>query len=223
MNKFVNIHTHSDQNVDNDNIIEVKSINIDDNIDVDAFPFCTIAAHPYSIKSSSTFAKYNNFIKHNILKDNVIGIGETGLDRTHNDSFIRQKKIFLEHISLSEKYKKPMILHVVRAYPEVIALRKQTRAMMPWIIHGFHSNEQTANQLLRYNFYFSFCDVLFKNEERAKKLLEIIPMERIFFETDTRRISIMDVYNKASSISNKTIDEFRNIIFNNFVKIFKTI
>ncbi len=223
MNKFINIHTHSDQNVDNNDIIEVKSINVDDNTDVDAFPFCTIAAHPYSIKPSSSFIEYNSFLERNIIKDNVIAIGETGLDRTHNDSFTTQKRVFLEHILMSEKYQKPMILHVVRVFPDIIELRKQTRATMPWIIHGFQANEQTIEQLLRHNFYLSLGDVLYKNEERAKKLLEIIPLERLFFETDTRETSIIDVYNQASFLSNKTIDEFRKPIFSNFVKIFKTI
>lgn len=223
MNKFVNIHTHSSQITDNDEIIEVKSINIEDGIGIDALRLCSVAIHPWSVKNYFDNNSYIAFLENNAIKDNVIAIGETGLDRLYHETFSLQKDLLLKHIEISEKYCKPMILHVVRSFPEIISIRKQTKAKMPWIIHAFQSNVQTLEQLLPYDIYFSLSNVLFNNEKRAVELLSRIPKDRLFLETDDSNKSILSVYERAALLSGMTIDVLREDIFSNFVKIFRQI
>ena len=163
---------------------------------------------------------YIAFLENNAIKDNVIAIGETGLDRLYHETFSLQKDLLLKHIEISEKYCKPMILHVVRSFPEIISIRKQTKAKMPWIIHAFQSNVQTLEQLLPYDIYFSLSNVLFNNEKRAVELLSRIPKDRLFLETDDSNKSILSVYERAALLSGMTIDVLREDIFSNFVKIF---
>lgn len=220
MNKFVNIHTHSSQITDNDEIIEVKSINIEDGIGIDALRLCSVAIHPWSVKNYFDNNSYIAFLENNAIKDNVIAIGETGLDRLYHETFSLQKDLLLKHIEISEKYCKPMILHVVRSFPEIISIRKQSKAKMPWIIHAFQSNVQTLEQLLPYDIYFSLSNVLFNNEKRAVELLSRIPKDRLFLETDDSNKSILSVYERAALLSGMTIDVLREDIFSNFVKIF---
>ena len=220
MNKFVNIHTHSSQITDNDETIEVKSINIEDGIGIDALRLCSVAIHPWSVKNYFDNNSYIAFLENNAIKDNVIAIGETGLDRLYHETFSLQKDLLLKHIEISEKYCKPMILHVVRSFPEIISIRKQTKAKMPWIIHAFQSNVQTLEQLLPYDIYFSLSNVLFNNEKRAVELLSRIPKDRLFLETDDSNKSILSVYERAALLSGMTIDVLREDIFSNFVKIF---
>ena len=220
MNKFVNIHTHSSQITDNDEFIEVKSINIEDGIGIDALRLCSVAIHPWSVKNYFDNNSYIAFLENNAIKDNVIAIGETGLDRLYHETFSLQKDLLLKHIEISEKYCKPMILHVVRSFPEIISIRKQSKAKMPWIIHAFQSNVQTLEQLLPYDIYFSLSNVLFNNEKRAVELLSRIPKDRLFLETDDSNKSILSVYERAALLSGMTIDVLREDIFSNFVKIF---
>ena len=114
-----------------------------------------------------------------------------------------------------------MIIHAVRSYPDIIAIRKETKSNQPWIIHGFNGNEHSAEQLLRHDgIYLSLGDVLFKNEKRAERLLDIIPSDRLFLETDVAERSIVEVYEKASLLSGVATDILRKDIFDNFVKIF---
>lgn len=220
MSLFIDIHTHSEYIVSEKDIIKIRSINVDENVDIDALSFASVAVHPWSV-ADDKFIDYQCYIEDIILKENVIAIGETGLDRVYSDTFQIQKSFFLEHVKLSEKHKMPMILHVVRAYPDIIEIRKQTKATMPWIIHGFNANEQTVEQLLRHDFYLSLGDILFKDEEKSRRLLQVIPRERLFLETDDKDISILDVYQRASFLSGRAIDDIRTDIFSNFVKIFR--
>ena len=148
-------------------------------------------------------------------------IGECGLDRACDSDFELQREVFIKQIELSEQYHKPLIIHAVRSYPDIIAIRKETKSNQPWIIHGFNGNEHSAEQLLRHDgIYLSLGDVLFKNEKRAERLLDIIPSDRLFLETDVAERSIVEVYEKASLLSGVATDILRKDIFDNFVKIF---
>ena len=147
-------------------------------------------------------------------------IGECGIDRLCHVDLTIQKDVFIKQIEISEQYNKPMIIHAVRAHSDIISIRKETKAKMPWIIHGFQGNEHIVSQYLRHDIYLSLGDVLFKNESRATELLKIIPSERLFLETDVSERSIADVYEKASVLSGRSLDDLRSDIFNNFVKIF---
>ena len=60
------------------------------------------------------------------------------------------------HFELSELWCKPLLLHIVRAYPEIIGLRRKWKPAQPWIIHGFRGKPQLARQLLADGFYLSF-------------------------------------------------------------------
>ncbi|MBE6343119.1 MAG: hypothetical protein E7065_06965 [Lentimicrobiaceae bacterium] len=148
-------------------------------------------------------------------------IGECGLDRACDSDFELQREVFIKQIELSEQYHKPLIIHAVRSYPDIISIRKETKSNQPWIIHGFNGNEHSAEQLLRHDgIYLSLGDVLFKNEKRAELLLDIIPSDRLFLETDVAERSIVEVYEKASLLSGVATDILRKDIFDNFVKIF---
>ena len=151
----------------------------------------------------------------------LIAIGECGLDRACDSDFVLQREVFIKQIELSEQYHKPLIIHAVRSYPDIISIRKEMKPNQPWIIHGFNGNEHSAEQLLRHDgIYLSLGDVLFKNEKRAELLLDIIPSDRLFLETDVAERSIVEVYEKASLLSGVATDILRKDIFDNFVKIF---
>ena len=83
----------------------------------------SIGLHPYYIneatweKEFSTLQKFaaNNF---------VMAIGECGLDKNCNISFSLQQKVFSEQIILANSLQKPLVIHCVNAYHEVITILK---------------------------------------------------------------------------------------------------
>lgn len=215
MNPFVNIHTHQ-SHIDNEEFIEIKNIDVDEAVNVDVPFFYSIGIHPWNIG-------VQEFRSSGILEfwlNGSTAIGECGIDRVRGADIEVQKEIFIRQIEISERLHKPMIIHSVKAHSDIISIRKETKAKMPWIIHGFQGNEQIVSQYLRHDIYLSLGDILFKNETRATKLLSIIPTDRLFLETDDSEKSIVDVYEKASVLSGHSLDELRSDIFNNFVKIF---
>ena len=224
MRPYVNIHTHLNNHIDNKGCVEIKNIDVDNIADVDVSHFYSIGIHPWKVESeelrNSGIEELGDMVSRCLGDLNVKAIGECGLDRVCDVDFEIQKEVFIKQIELSEQLAKPLIIHAVRTYSDIISIRKETKAKQTWIIHGFQGNEQSAEQLLKHGIYLSLGDVLFKDEAKAKRLLQIIPLEKLFFETDVAERKIVEVYEKAASLSGIEMYKLRNDIFNNFVKIF---
>ena len=112
-----------------------------------------------------------------------------------------------------------MIIHCVRAYSEIIEVRKKTKATMPWVIHGFNSSVETMRQLLRYDMYISLGEVLYRNESQAVEILKNIPFDRLFLETDVSGRDIRDVYAKAAELMKCDIEVLCKQIFDNYGRL----
>ena len=82
------------------------------------------------------------------------------------------------HYELSETLRKPLILHIVKSFPEIIALRKQWKPTQPWIIHGFRSKPQLARELLAHGFHLSY------GKKYNPASLAITHASRLLRETD---------------------------------------
>lgn len=131
----------------------------------------------------------------NILAANpqVVAIGETGLDALKGATLEIQTTIFKHHVSLSEQHQKPLIIHCVKAYNEIIALKKQFNPSMPWIIHGFRGKPQLAQQLLNHNFFISL------GEKFNPATATIIPSTHLLFESDESPLPISTIINTINS------------------------
>lgn len=123
----------------------------------------------------------------------VVAVGECGLDRLHGPELNTQQHLFFDQVRLSEKYGKPMILHVVRCHEEILNARKQLRPQMPWIIHGFRSNLEIARKYVQSGCLISFGKALLMEKQNQSVFLSV-PPEAVFLETDTSRTDIREIY-----------------------------
>lgn len=108
----------------------------------------------------------------------VLAAGECGFDTLKGPSHELQEQVFIRQIELSERYAKPMILHVVRDFDSVIRLRRTLKPTQPWLIHGFRGGPEQMNQLYSHGILVSFG---FKHNPES---LKTVPTDRLFLETD---------------------------------------
>jgi TatD DNase family protein len=153
------------------------------------------------------------------VQKNMLMVGECGLDRSIATVFATQEHYFRKQIEIAEKHSKPLIIHCVRAYSDLIKLKKESKLTVPWIIHGFQGNQQTALQLIRHDFYFSVGEPLLNNHLK-KDILILLPSDRLFLETDDREISIRRIYILASQILRIDEETLSRIILENFKRLF---
>ena len=66
----------------------------------------------------------------------VVMIGEAGLDRLAEAPMSLQIELFEAQVRLADELRKPLIIHCVRAWGELLEVRKRLRPDSPWIVHG---------------------------------------------------------------------------------------
>jgi len=149
----------------------------------------------------------------------VAAIGEAGFDRIKGPSSELQQKTFEEQVVIAEELRKPVVIHCVRAWDELLKVHKKLKPKKPWLVHGFRGKPDLAQQLVSKGMYLSFWfDFIMRPE--SVPLLKSVPKERIFLETDGAEIDIRDVYNKVSCDLDISVEELKALIFSNFNHFF---
>ncbi|WP_343664331.1 TatD family hydrolase [Chryseobacterium mucoviscidosis] len=152
----------------------------------------------------------------NMIFENCFAIGECGLDSFAEAEEKIQEEVFLRQIRFANEVKKPIIIHCVRKFYEVISFKKY--AEQPMIIHGFNKKERIAEDLLKNNFYLSFGKAVLYNLS-LQNTLKITPLDKIFLETDNDDFSIEELYEKASEIKGISLENLNKQIAENLETI----
>ena len=213
--EFFNFHTH--QFTNQTDILELVN-QYPQEFDA-SIPYYSVGIHPWYIVDKRIDADLT-IIEEKLQTKNCLAIGECGLDKRIEVPLEQQVIVFKKQLALAEKYKKPVVIHCVAAFQEVIAIKKEMKISVPMIIHGFSKNSQIANQLISAGFYLSFGKYLLKNPE-LKTVFQQIPNDRFFLVTDTIEENIKQVYDLAAEYKNLSIKELQDIISGNFKDVFQ--
>ena len=150
-----------------------------------------------------------------------LAIGECGLDKRSETPFDVQLVVFERQLLLAEKHQKPVVIHCVHSFQELIHLKKKLKISTPMIIHGFSKKMELATQLLDQGFYLSFGKNLLRNPDLEAVFLKT-PNDRYFLETDMIEEGIEQVYALAAKYKKVTLTAIQNQVNSNFETVFKT-
>lgn len=210
---FFDVHTHTfskDKNV-------FSIVNTYPNSLSFTQPF-SIAMHPWFLKRDKIEEELV-LVENKLQNKNCFALGECGLDKLIAVDFELQKEVFKKQIQLSEKYKKPLIIHCVKAHQEIIEIKKEVNPKQVWILHGFNKNKQLAESLLKNGIILSFGSAIIKNKKLQEVFLEL-PISTILLETDASELEIQEIYQKASEIKKSSLTDLQAAIYQNFKRIF---
>jgi TatD DNase family protein len=118
----------------------------------------------------------------------VVAVGETGLDFHYDHSPRgRQREALRWSIALARKVKKPLVVHVREADPDVQRILREERAgEVGGQIHCFSGDRAAARAYLDLGFYLSFSGIVtFKNAEEVRAAARLTPRDRLLVETDS--------------------------------------
>ena len=167
----------------------------------------SVGIHPAYIKTSSIEEELE-IIRENLSNKNCLAIGEIGLDKLCETDFELQIDVFERQLQLASEYRFPVIIHSVRAYQEILHIRKKLKLTIPFIFHGFNKNEQILNQIIAQNCYASFGKNLLYNKN-LQIIFAKLSANQFFLENDASEISIKEIYTIAAEIRNSTIEELQ--------------
>ncbi len=210
---FIDIHTHAKAPY-----LGIAFYNLIPEDDSLAFEHCTFGVHPWDMGKNEVELYINKLQK--LLQEKAItAVGEIGIDRTIDFPLDSQQELFRKQHKLAEQYNLPVIIHCVKAWSDLLSLRKMIGNGLPWIFHGYNGNLITATQLINCNCYLSFGYSILKNE-KVQQVLTQVPLNRIFLETDNSGEKIETIYKKAADLLHICIDDLKSTIFENYKTIF---
>lgn len=181
--------------------------------------YFSLGIHPWFIELQTidtAFQTMESFMHH----PQLLAIGECGLDKCVDTLMDKQIDIFTRQIKLAQQIGKPMIVHCVRAFSELLQLKKYLAPTHTWIIHGFTGKPALAEQLLKHGCYLSFGKALLQADSQAIMALQTTPNDRLFFETDAADAAIDTIYTAAAKIRHVDVACLQQQILNNFKRVF---
>lgn len=193
---YYDIHTH--RKPQDSNIKAVISIDIRQPFTPLPNEFYAAGIHPWYADR-----KYLQRLEQWASHPQIALIGEAGLDKVTRTPFDIQKELFKTQVQLSEKVRKPLIIHCVKAWEDLLKVRKEMQPVMPWIIHGFRGKRESAEQLLNTGMYLSFGTF-----HQVEALHAAWDRQRLFIETDDKPVDIRIIYKQMAEelhLSEKTL------------------
>ncbi|MCQ8127093.1 TatD family hydrolase [Methylomonas rivi] len=186
---------------------------------ITAAAYFSLGIHPWFIDRQNidtAFRTLESYRHH----PRLIAVGECGLDKCIDTPMIRQIQVFGRQIELAERIGKPLIVHCVRAFAELLQLKKNLAPCQDWIVHGFAGKPALAAQLIKHGCHISFGKAILPTGSQAGQALQNIPIERLFLETDAADASIDTIYAAAATIRGIEPADLRRQIHTNFLNVF---
>ena len=150
-----------------------------------------------------------------------LAIGECGLDRTSDAALPLQMKVFEAQIAESVRRGKPLMIHCVRCFPELLRLKSSLPDDAPaWVIHGFRGTKRKAFDLLEAGCVLSFGAGLLRDAGNMEYFAEI-PLDRILIETDESPELFERILAEAAAMHLLSPSELAETVSANFKRIFR--
>ena len=172
--------------------------------------YFSIGIHPKDIDGN--WQENLEKVKEISQQQNCAAIGECGLDALINIDENLQKKVFEAQILWANEINKPVIIHCVKRFQELIPFQKL--AKVPLIIHGFNKKKAIADEMLKHGFYLSFGKSVLHSVS-LQAIVKDFPLEKMFLETDDADFDIAELYQKVAELKEISLGKLQKQISNN--------
>lgn len=167
-------------------------------------------------------------VKQNFIhqkKHKMVAIGEIGLDYTYEGyNKLNQQHVFQNQLELAQELKIPVIIHARESIEDCLMILKKYPRIEKVVFHCFTGNIIQAKAILDQGYWISFTGIIvFPKLEDLRKVVQIVPIERLMIETDTPFLTpppfrgkvnqpmyVSFVGEQVAQIKNKDIEEIAN-------------
>jgi TatD DNase family protein len=194
---------------------------------------CVLGIHPEEAQQSSpsVLTRLEDLAR----RDNVVGIGETGLDYYHETSPRDvQKDVFLATLRIAQKIQKPVVIHCRQAYSDLLELLASFGPLPAGVVHCFSGTAEEARQLLTRGFYLGVDGpATYPSAKALKEAIGTIPLDRLLLETDSPYLPPQDFRGKrnepaylpliahaVAALKNTTVEEVATVTTANAARLF---
>ena len=172
--------------------------------------FFSAGIHPNAL--SDGLEKQLLWLQEIAVAENCVAIGECGLDGLIDVDEKLQQKAFLAQIEIANSLQKPLIIHCVKRFSQLLQFRKM--AKVPMIVHGFNKRKTIGDDLLKNGFCLSFGKSVLYNVN-LQDFLKDFPTEKLFLETDSSDFEIKELYQKVADLKKISLEDLTQKIKEN--------
>ena len=166
--------------------------------------------HPDAV--ADDFEEKLNWLRDISAHKNCVAIGECGLDGLIDVDEKLQQKAFLAQIEIANSLQKPLIIHCVKRFSQLLPFRKVSK--VPMIVHGFNKRKTIGDDLLKNGFCLSFGKSVLYNVN-LQDFLRDFPTDKLFLETDSSDFEIKELYQKVAGLKNISLEDLSQKIREN--------
>lgn len=208
--KFLDLHTHQ---------IESKNgiFSLSPKFEIPDSGYFSAGLHPWFLKED--WRESIEQIREITKNPRCLAIGESGFDRLNGPEILVQKAAFQSQVELAATLGIPLILHCVKGHDLLLEFLKSSKILPNIIWHGFNQNPRLAIQLLDFPVSFSFGKALLIPDSNAANWLKSCPLDRIFLETDDSGLEIYSIYQAASLLLQRSVEDLGNQVKENWNRI----
>ena len=154
--------------------------------------FATVGVHPNEAAKAAP-TDWDEVVALASQKE-VVGIGETGLDRHWNDTpFPQQEDYFARHLELSRRVHKPIVIHCREAEADVLRMLRidfDRNGPIHGVMHSFVGDSAMGEACLAMGMVLSFAGMLtYKNAAALREAAAALPLNKLLVETDSPYLS----------------------------------
>ncbi len=217
---------------------EVRSLDITKEIlEYNENIFCTVGGHPHNAN------QYDELVEKRLLhfyeqhQQRTVAIGEIGLDYHYNFSTPEnQVRAFKRQIALAKELELPLVIHSRKAENVTLKILEETSFTLPVVFHCYTGSMEDAQEILKRKYYISISGIVtFKNSAFLRDIVQVIPLDQLFTETDSPYLSpvpfrgkvnnpgrvslVVEKIAEVKGISTETLNAAVNNNFNRFAGI----
>lgn len=215
---YIDVHTHGSQH--EDGIFTVENLMANEVTLPSDIPdrCCTMGIHPWHL-TEGNYQYLLEKVRVSAAAPNLVAVGEVGFDMLRGPSVTLQTDVFEAQVKIAAEHAKPVIIHCVRAWSNLLAAHKRLKPDTPWLVHGFRGKRELALQLMSRGIYISFWfDFVLRRESSG--LIRSLPAGKMLLETDGADVDIRDIYRKVSDDLDIETDELKKLLYDNYMRLF---
>ncbi|MFC1496660.1 TatD family hydrolase [Candidatus Margulisiibacteriota bacterium] len=197
--------------------------------------FAAIGIHPHD--ADTVTAASLNEIKTLAANQEVVAIGETGLDYNKNlQSQETQQAAFRKLLLLAQEVGLPVIIHARDAQEDTIRIMQEVnKGNLRGVFHCFAGDDQLIRFASDIGFYISFAGmVTFKKAHNVRENVIRVPLSQLLLETDCPYLApepyrgkrnepsyLPTIARKIAEVKGVTVDEVATETTKNSKELFK--
>jgi TatD DNase family protein len=206
--------------------------------------FKCFGLHPYFVSKKSYQDCERALDQLALLMNSSLALGETGLDfresilNSHDkdpyENKSQQIEFFENQLQIAASFKKPVVLHIVRAHDKAIeVLDLFSQKNQHGFVHAFNGSFEVAKSYLDRGFLISVGGACtYEKNQKLRLALAKIPLECLLIESDSPdqapegwsglndSSSLWQVAKVVADLTHRTSEDIMQISTNNFKKLF---